>query len=456
MQNNFKNRIVGFSALIFLTIFLFSIGLFFWSSFGISLFLVLSLRFFYNLGKAVDIRDLIVVLSALQWIIGPYLAYYFYLPSENTYNMVTPENQYMSFVVPATFLFIVGLYIPFKMSRYNTVYTLKQISATVIKYKNLDLFFIVIGLFFNIIWAKMPGAIKFISFLFGNLHFIGLLFLLQNKSRKNRNLYLVLTFLFTFLGALNSGMFHDLILWLGFLFMFIAYIKQFSFVKKTGILLSMIFFIIVLQTVKVQFRTIIWSNDNKATTSGQKAELFYDLVSQNVGGSFFMSQGNMNNLITRINQGWIISRIMYHVPSYEPFANGETIYAGLTSTLLPRFIYENKAKAGGVHNFERFTGHQLQSGTSMNLSILGEAYANFGQNAIWFMFLFGLFLNYSYAIIKKKIIKSPTLLFFIPIIYLQVVKAETDFVTVLNHLIKASIFVALVYWGLKTFFKVRL
>ena len=92
----------------------------------------------------------------------------------------------------------------------------------------------------------------------------------------------------------------------------------------------------------------------------------------------------------------------------------------------------------------------------MNISIMGEAYANFGYSGIWFMLAFGLFLNISYNIIIGEINKTPTLLFFMPIIYLQVIKAETDLVTVLNHLIKATVFVALIYWGLKQFLGIKL
>ncbi len=453
MQN--LHRTIEFSVFLALTVFLYLSGNIFWSSVGLSLFVMFSIRFFNNLGTNLDIRDLIIVLSLLQWVVGPYLAYRYYISEINTYEMITSEDIYMSYVVPATGLFAIGLFIPLRMKSFKASLTLNRISKIVQQYKNIDLLFIATGLTMNMIWQKMPSQLMFISFLFGNLHFIGLLFLLKNKERKNRTVYLIFTFIFTFVASLNAGMFHDLILWLGFMFLFIAYIKQFSFIKKLSIVLAMFFFVIIIQTVKAQYREIIWSENS--SSSGDKAELFYDLVSENVGGIFFTSQANINNLVSRINQGWIISRIMHHVPQYEPFADGETIYAGLASTLVPRFIYDSKASAGGVKNFERFTGHELQPGTSMNLSILGEAYANFGTtDAIIFMFIFGLFLNYSYALIKQKIIKYPSLLFFIPIIYLQVVKAETDFVTVLNHLIKATVFVALIYWGFKQFLGIKL
>ena len=448
-------EIIEFFVFIILFLFLFFIGNLFWSSVGISLFFVFALRFFYNLGKNFDLRDLIVLLSLLQWVIGPYLAYRYYISKYETYNMLIPENAYMSFVVPATIFFAVGLFIPFKKQRYNITYTLKSISDILLKYNNIDLIFIIIGLIMSVIWGMFPSQFQFIAFLLGNLHFVGLLFLLKNKNRKNRNLYLILTLVFTFLLSLGSGMFHDLILWFGFMFLFITYIRRFSFIKKLSILFFLFFSVIVLQTVKAQFREVIWNEEN--ISSGEKVSVFFNLVSEKIGGNFFMSQANINNLVSRINQGWIISSVMYQVPNFESYADGETIYAGLASTLIPRFIYENKASAGGEKNFERFTGHELQPGTSMNLSILGEAYANFGPDkSLLFMFLFGLFLNYSYALINKIIIKHPALLFFIPLIYLQVVKAETDFVTVLNHLVKASIFVALIFWGLKKFFNIKL
>jgi len=450
-----KTKYTEIVSFFLLTIVLFFSGNLFWSSFGIGLFAMFSVRFFNNLGRNIDIRDLIVILASLQWIIGPYLAYRFYTSKYGTYDMLAPEDMYMAFVVPTTTLFALGLFIPLKIKHFNTVLTLNNISKIVSVYKNIDILFIIIGLIFNLIWKAMPGPIQFISFLLGNLHFIGLLFLLKNKDRKYRSLFLTLAFLFTFLSSVNAGMFHDLILWLGFMILFVAFIKQFSIIKKLSLLLLLFSSVIIIQTVKNQFREITWSDAK--ITSGEKADVFFNLVSENVGGNFFMSQANINNLVSRINQGWIISRIIYHVPKFEPYADGETIYAGLASTLVPRFIYENKANAGGVKNFERFTGHELQPGTSMNLSILGEAYANFGPDkSLLFMFLFGLFLNYSYALINKIIIKHPALLFFIPLIYLQVVKAETDFVTVLNHLVKASIFVALVFWGLKKFFNIKL
>lgn len=152
----------------------------------------------------------------------------------------------------------------------------------------------------------------------------------------------------------------------------------------------------------------------------------------------------IRNVNIRLNQGWIISAIMYNVPFREPFAGGSTIGEAVSASILPRFLDKNKKRAGGQENFEKFTGLQIGSGTSMGLSIIGESYANFDIfGGIVFMGVWGLFLAWYWRGIVHFVRKYPLLLFFIPIIYLQVVKAETELVVVLNHLIKSSILIAL-------------
>ena len=76
----------------------------------------------------------------------------------------------------------------------------------------------------------------------------------------------------------------------------------------------------------------------------------------------------------------------------------------------------------------------------MDISQVGEAYANFGAiGGMIFMLLVGLFFNWIIARISKWGNIYPDLIFWLPLIFLQVVKAETSLVTVLNHLTKAML-----------------
>ncbi|MCF6243135.1 MAG: hypothetical protein L3J74_17570, partial [Bacteroidales bacterium] len=176
-----------------------------------------------------------------------------------------------------------------------------------------------------------------------------------------------------------------------------------------------------------------------------------------MGEGYLATNENIDAAIDRINQGWIVARIMSHVPRYEPFANGETIVTGIRASLIPRFLDPNKPKAGGRNYFTRFTGKLISDNTSMGLSPLGEAYANFGSTGgIVFMFLLGLFYNFYLFLLLRLSNKYYSMILWIPLLFLQVIKAETDFVVVLNHLVKASIVVSLIIFSFNKFLNIKL
>jgi hypothetical protein len=200
-----------------------------------------------------------------------------------------------------------------------------------------------------------------------------------------------------------------------------------------------IFFLIALQTVKGIYRNQVWSG-----YSGNKVELFYTLIVN----TYFSDEGNdaygvsgVDNVV-RLNQGWIISSIMDNVPESQDFFNGQTIIEAIRSSIVPRFLDPDKTQAGGRENFRKFTGLPINEGTSMGISIIGEGYGNFGVlGGIIFMGFWGLFITWIWNRIMKKSFQNILFVAFIPLIFLQVVKAETELVVVLNHLIKTLIFV---------------
>ena len=140
------------------------------------------------------------------------------------------------------------------------------------------------------------------------------------------------------------------------------------------------------------------------------------------------------------------------MPEKQPFFEGETIKDAISAAVLPRFLNPSKKKAGGQENFRRFTGLDIGDGTSMGISVIGEAYGNYGRNGgIIFMGVWGFVLVLFWRFILKKAQQNILLLAFLPLIFLQVIKAETELVVVLNHLIKASIVVFLFFWASKAF-----
>lgn len=154
---------------------------------------------------------------------------------------------------------------------------------------------------------------------------------------------------------------------------------------------------------------------------------------------------NSGELNARLNQGWIISAAMNHVPAVRDFENGETIIRAFQDSLLPRFLFE-KRTINVSDGFEKYTGLRVSSDTSFGISVAGEAWVNFGYYGIIFMGFFGLF----YASIMRTIViiarRFPTVIFWIPLIFLQATKAETETVVVLNHIVKSGVLVAMFYF----------
>ena len=158
----------------------------------------------------------------------------------------------------------------------------------------------------------------------------------------------------------------------------------------------------------------------------------------------------MENIAARLNQGWIIARIMNHMPKKLPFVRGETIETAFYAALLPRFLAPKKARAGGRANFERFTGTPLPETTSMDISLVGEGYANFGLFG-GMIFIFLVSLTYNWVVVKVVALSktNPTLILWIPLLFFQVMKAETDFATVFNYLTKAVLVTYLAFYFTK-------
>ncbi|WP_159427050.1 hypothetical protein [Formosa haliotis] len=350
------------------------------------------------------------------------------------------ETIYMSYVVPAYFVYA-GI-ILFGLKKYN----LKKKDINFKGFEYYGVYILIIGVFCDFLKSYMPGSLQFFFFLVANFKFVGGLILLFSDQKWHRYLfYGVIVYLF--LSALRSGMFHDFLLWTTFYYMFWAYkyktkIKMNIIVLLAGFILST-----AIQAVKHNYRMIIQQG-----YSGNNTELFLSILSQRISGGDLENEEEQGQLNVRLNQGWIISAIMNNVPGNEPFAEGETVKDAISASALPRFLNPNKKQAGGVENFLRFTGLTLGENTSMGLSIIGEAYANFGVvGGIFFMGIWSWSLIGFWNYFLRQVNVNTILIFFIPLLFLQVVKAETELVVVLNHLVKSLVVIFLFIWAGKKF-----
>jgi hypothetical protein len=312
------------------------------------------------------------------------------------------------------------------------------------------LIFVIIGTLADLIYNILPVSISFFVYLLSGLRYVGL-YLLFISERKNRILYVSIVIILSLITVLRETIFHEMLLWLTFFIIIVAFISKPSIYKKILFFSIILFFALSVQTVKFFYRKALGTEDSNV-------KLFSNLVQEKVIESdYVFSPENIDAMILRINQGWIIARIMNWVPNYEPYAKGETIKQAVISSLVPRFLYPEKSIAGGREYFTRFTGKLISKNTSMGLGLLGEAYANYGNTGgIIFMFIIGFFYNFFLFLIFKIAKSHPLLIFFIPLLFIQVVKAETDFSVILNHLVKATMAVFMVFFIFRNFLNTKI
>ncbi len=433
---------------IVLSLILITTGNYFWTAIGLGAALYYFLCVVDNMGERIPIIDLMTAMAALQWIVGPFIDYH-NGTSHYKYHMYVDEETYMGFVVPAVLLFRLGTGI-FK-DKINLEELEDRVNQLLENYPKLPYIFVIGGLILPYLSPLLPGSLGFIFFLLSNAKYIGAIYLIFSH-RNDKWIVFGITMAFTAAASLASGMFHDFLLWAMLTFTFIARELKLKIGSKIAFAIVGIFLAITIQTVKAQYRAQVWNG-----YQGNKLLLFTGMALDQWASGTILNPSNEDDMNVRLNQGWIISAIMHNVPLNEAFANGKTISDAISASLLPRFLAPNKKKAGGQENFKKFTGLDLRQGTSMGISIVGEGWANYGYwGGLFFMFCWGAFISWFW---NKLIYLSnifPTLLIWSPILFLQVVKAETEFVVVLNHLIKASIVVFSLLWFVKKQWGVRI
>jgi hypothetical protein len=298
----------------------------------------------------------------------------------------------------------------------------------------------------------IPGELKYVAYLFSKLLYVGVLYV-YFSDLKNRNLYLLGGVVFILIQALAMAMFGELVftLALGIILLFLG--KRISSFLKFGVTILGFIFLLLLQSIKVDYRAVAWRGGSE---EGNTKVFFSLLVDRIQNPQQFFDWGLMFPTVVRANQGMIVGKVMVHVPATEPFAEGETIFTTLAASFVPRVLWPDKPRAGGHENMLRFTGYKIE-GYSMNISPMGEAYANYGINGgIIFMFFYGLFFSLVILFLLHVIRKRPTLILWFPTIFLNSIQMETDILMCVNSLIKNLLFVWFCYWAADRLLRLKL
>lgn len=429
--------------------------------FAIGLFVFFLLDFIDSIGKNYNILDIPILLALFQCMLMPMVVYHVYnedaLVMALKYDMGITAERYYGFMLPAIVLMVIGMKVP-PLLQFSYQQKFFQAIAAVKVYLvgkgNMGVLLIIIGVVANIMRDFIGGSLQYIAYLISMLLYVGVLYT-YFSDHKQRFWYLVTGGVVIFAQAIRKGMFGELVyvLLLAGLLMLLG--KKISALQKFGLAVLGFFAVLVLQSIKADYRAIAWRGEGGGEQSNAGA--FVSLIADRVAepGRFF-DPTLMFPTVNRFNQGLIVAKVMDHVPNRAPFAEGETIFKSLAASFVPRLLWPDKPQSGGHENMLRFTGFKIE-GYSMNISPMGEAYGNYGvDGGIFFMLCYGLFFSLLIVLLMSYVKKRPTLILWFPILFLNSIQMETDILMCLNSLIKNMLFVAAVFWMFNRFLRLKL
>ncbi len=438
-----------------------SAGLTLLESVSVSLAVYAFLRFIDGLGKRLVIVDLIAVLATLMWLVIPIIFFYIYNeqnPLAKLWLVYIPvsSDEYYSYVLPATVFMLLGLYFPFRyVQQNNHILWIEHVRKYLPGKENAAILLLGIGFFCTFAGRIAPGSLGFVFKLGSDLLFVAIFYALySNLAYKKLIIGVVAGFLV--LKSLSGGMFGELV-FLAILTLVLYLVgrkEKFSFTFKIGIIIAGFFSLILLQSVKHAYRDVIWLTNYE----GNKAVLFVNMLTERLlnPAKIWEDDYMTFNIAVRANQGLMIGQVLDYIPEKKDISYGKDITLAIASSFVPRVLWNNKPIAGGRYNMLRYAGVVVRQ-YSMNVSAAGEAYGNFGKwGGIVFMFFYGLFFSYAVSVILKLCIRYPSLILWIPFLFYHSVVVETDVLSVLNYLLKASFFAWVIYSGFRWFLKINI
>jgi hypothetical protein len=391
--------------------------------------------------RFVAFPDLIVAASCLQWILAPWLAgiYPSVIP---IYHMSVPVEEYLSFSVPATIALWIGLHLP-ASRQLATSWTLPEIEplSTPVK-RTLDAA-IVVGLVFDAYGDVVPLQWRFLFYLVGSFRFVGALGWMVTGTPGWR---FRVAAVMLHLAAVQStgGLFYLVIHWGGYFLLVYAFMKAWRFRLAVTLVVGVLG-LALLQTVKPTFRTSL-VEDAVSGPVESLTRLGGMLLERLNEGTIVDPETDIGNTLVRFNQGWIISRIMSHVPTEEPYAMGDTLVDAVVFSIVPRFLVPSKQVGASRSIFLRFTGIDLPETTRMGLGIIGELYANFGRlGATISTFAYGYIFGWIFVFFAERAQRNPLWWAVAPTILLPGVEPGFNIEDIFNHIVKAAV-VFVVVW----------
>lgn len=359
------------------------------------------------------------------------------------FYLVVPIANYLPFAFIAAQLFFMGYQLVSKPQA-QWLYFLHNIQSS-LRLQDINVL-IVMGFaasFLNLVNIAAIDQVTHVLSSFTTCGFFAIA--LYKKSFTNK--YLLLGIMLQLLIVVRSGMFGTFTVYAVFFAIMLLLLSRdmgfrLNWVAMLVLLFAGVVFLANLQNTKVSYREEVWAGNQDASLNN-----FISATADASLGKSITDKEYYLPIVYRLNQAWLVSSTMIKVPYAEPFAGGGTIFRSCVDAIVPRFLNPEKEKAGGKEKIKKYTYLKLTETTSMNIGLLGEAYVNFGKwGAPIVIFLYGLLIGF----LEKKILvysfKKPIILLLFPVFFELVLTSETDFLIIINGMVKNTIIVLVVLY----------
>lgn len=368
--------------------------------------------------------------------------------------MPISSNDYLSFAVPAVLAMILGFRIPLgklKINKNPGVY-IENVKKRLAKSPSIGLILIAIGVISGLLDFLSPTELKQVFYLLDHLTYVGVFYVIYS-SGKNKRLIVPGVIALMVGQTMATGMFGEFVYILACSLVLMLLGRKISFWNKFLFCIGGIFLIILIQSIKTDYRERSWRENGGKADPIYYAELISDRITNPLD---ILDPNKLFSIAVRMNQGWLVAMTMNKVPEKYPFAYGETVWKSVAAAIVPRILWPDKPKVGGAYNMKRFWGYNIV-GYSMNIGSLGEAYGNFGKvGGIIFMFFYGLFFNLILSGLLKMAERRPTILLWIPFLFIYAIGIETDLLTTTGALIKGVFFTWFIFKLFSIGFRIEL
>jgi hypothetical protein len=433
----------------FLNFFLFTVGVSV-NIWVINIFIYLGLliyTFINSVRFKFPLAEIITVTIFVQNVLAMSILY-LYIAEGNgnyinpSYYTVVPIEEYL----PFAFLSVQAIYTGFLFIKIpSDIWSRFYLRMSDLISRESLIILMILGFAGTLIINLQISYLNYIGVILNSFFYCALIGFIFIGGRVNR--------IFIFIGIglalfqLLSGMFGSSI-WI-VEYVFFVYLAKQSLAKKkiSWLLITLLAFVGIismafLQNIKSDYRGATWTGSSEASS-----ETFLKIAQDNkvIKSSTPLEFAFYLSLLTRINQGAIVSETVYKVPREVEFQNGLTIFNSLRDAFVPRFLNPDKEEAGGREKINKYTIRKLNKTTSMNIGLLGEGYINFGKTGcIFFFLLFGVFVAFFEKFILNVSLRNPIILILFPIYFQIFNSSESDFMMLFNGLLKTTIFILII------------